>query len=128
MLTSWTVFSQTGTIIKEETKCFPIGIVKRIAQDLLRGDSAINELRLTNLELSELEKKILLKDNIILTHQEKEKNYIKVIDLERQKFETMENFNNSLQFELKKQKIKSKITSISSISLGVILLGAIFFK
>jgi hypothetical protein len=127
-LISWTVSSQTGTIIKEETKCFPISITKRIAQDLLRGDSAINELKLTNLQLLDTEKKVILKDSIIFSFKEKENNYIKIIDLERQKFTTLEDFNNNLQFELKKQKIKTKVTSISSFSFGIILLGLLFIK
>jgi hypothetical protein len=128
ILISWTVSSQTGTIIKEDTKCFPISVTKRIAQDLLRGDSAINELKLTNLQLLETEKKVSFKDSIIVTFKDKEKNYINIIDLEREKFKTLEDFNDNLQLELKKQKIKGKITSIGSFSFGIILLGLLFIK
>lgn len=116
-LISLTVFSQTGTTNREnDVKCFPVSVTKQIAQDLLRGDSALAELKLTNVQLEETEKKVEMKDNIISTYVQKEKNYIKIIDLEREKFNTLKDFNDNLQLELKKQKLKSKITSIGSIS------------
>lgn len=123
-----TAFSQVGTESSEKTKCFPIPIVKKITQDLLRGDSAIFELKLTNQLLDSTEKKVVIKDNIISSYVLKEKNYIKIIDLEREKYNTLEDFNKTLQTELKKQKLKSKLTSISSVSLAGILVFFLFIK
>lgn len=127
-LISLTAFSQVGTTTKEEVKCFPISITKRIAQDLLRGDSAVSELKLTNLQLGETEKKVILKDSVIIGYKEKEKNYIKIIDLEREKYSTLKDFNDKLQLQLKSQKLKTKITSFGTATVGLLLLGVLFIQ
>jgi hypothetical protein len=62
-----TAFSQTDTNNKEKVKCFPIHVAKQIAKDLLRGDSAIAELKLTNEQLIKTEEKVVLKDSVIST-------------------------------------------------------------
>ena len=48
-------FSQTGTN-NEPVKCFPIPVVKQITKDLISGDSAKAQLKLTELQLAETEK------------------------------------------------------------------------
>ena len=61
-----TVFSQTDTSkITEPVKCLPLSTFKKIAEDLLRGDSTKFELELTNKEILKLEEKITLKDSVI---------------------------------------------------------------
>ena len=126
ILTNLTVFSQTGTN-NPDVKCFPNLVAKKIAQDLLRGDSALTLLKLTEDHLKITEEKNLIQSNSIEIYKEKEKNYIKIIDLEREKYSTLEDFNNSLQIELKKQKIKSKISSMGTITAGVCLLVSFIF-
>lgn len=102
-----TVFSQTDTL---KTKCFTIPVVKVIIKDLLRGDSAIALLKLTEIQLLENEKKIILQDSIISTMTIKEKNYLSVIENEINKFKTEKDYSSNLEKKLKKEKVKNKFT------------------
>ena len=70
MILSLTAFSQKDTIIP--TKCFPIPVVKLITKDLMSGDQAKVELKLTTKELEETQLKVSLKDSIISKMTEKE--------------------------------------------------------
>ena len=98
VLLSLTAFSQTGT--NNEIKCFPLPVAKQIAKDLLRGDSAFAQLKLSENLLFETEQKILMKDSIINVMSTKEKNYIKIIDIkevlsiniDNDKFEIIQNY------------------------------------
>ena len=121
---SLTAFSQTDTNNKEKVKCFPIHVAKQIAKDLLRGDSAIAELKLTNEQLTKTEEKVVLKDSVISTMVIKEKNYISIIGAQDSKFTVMENYSKKLEFQLKKEKVKNKFTSILS-GVAVLVLGTI---
>ena len=121
---SLTAFSQTDTNNKEKVKCFPIHVAKQIAKDLLRGDSAIAELKLTNEQLIKTEEKVVLKDSVISTMVIKEKNYISIIGAQDSKFTVMENYSKKLEFQLKKEKVKNKFTSILS-GVAVLVLGTI---
>ena len=121
---SLTAFSQTDTNNKEKVKCFPIHVAKQIAKDLLRGDSVITELKLTNEQLTKTEEKVVLKDSVISTMVIKEKNYISIIGAQDSKFTVMENYSKKLEFQLKKEKVKNKFTSILS-GVAVLVLGTI---
>ena len=121
---SLTAFSQTDTNNKEKVKCFPIHVAKQIAKDLLRGDSVIAELKLTNEQLIKTEEKVVLKDSVISTMVIKEKNYISIIGAQDSKFTVMENYSKKLEFELKKEKVKNKFTSILS-GVAILVLGTI---
>jgi hypothetical protein len=119
-----TAFSQTDTNNKEKVKCFPIHVTKQIAKDLLRGDSVMAELKLTNEQLTKTEEKVVLKDSVISTMVIKEKNYISIIGAQDSKFTVMENYSKKLEFQLKKEKVKNKFTSILS-GVAVLVLGTI---
>ena len=80
-------------------------------KDVLSGDSAKAQLKLTIDELSQLENKVSLKDSIITTLRLKEENYKTIIDSEKQKFEIMERYSKKLEFDLKKEKVKNKFKS-----------------
>ena len=121
---SLTAFSQTDTNNKEKVKCFPIHVTKQIAKDLLRGDSVMAELKLTNEQLTKTEEKVVLKDSVISTMVIKEKNYISIIGAQDSKFTVMENYSKKLEFQLKKEKVKNKFTSILS-GVAVLVLGTI---
>ena len=121
---SLTAFSQTDTNNKEKVKCFPIHVAKQIAKDLLRGDSVMAELKLTNEQLTKTEEKVVLKDSVISTMVIKEKNYISIIGAQDSKFTVMENYSKKLEFQLKKEKVKNKFTSILS-GVAVLVLGTI---
>lgn len=110
LILSLTVFSQTDT--NTNTKTFPIPVVRLIMKDLLSGDSAKAQLKLTEQQLIETEKKVQIKDSVIITLRAKEDNYLSVIQSEREKYKIVEDFSKQLQSELKKEKVKNKFKSI----------------
>ena len=115
-------FSQTDTSKVE--KCFPMPVVKQIMKDLVSGDEAKLQLKLTEQQLLETEKKVSLKDSVISTLRLKEVNYQTIIDSEKQKFEIMEKYSKKLEFDLKKEKVKNKFKSI--LGTGVIVALSFF--
>ena len=76
LLLSLTSFSQKDT----SKICFSYDKVKLIAIDLVRGDSAIAELKLTNKLVWQLNEKISTQDSIITLYIAKEQNYISQIN------------------------------------------------
>ena len=105
-----TVFSQIDTQTIEPVKCFTFPVIKIIMKDLLRGDSAIQLLKLTETQLVENEKKNVLQDSIILTMATKEKNYLSIIEEERTKFKIQMDYSKELEKNIKREKIKNKFT------------------
>ncbi len=103
-------FSQTDTSKVE--KCFPIPVVKQIMKDLVSGDEAKTQLKLTEQQLLETEKKVSLKDSVITTLRAKETNYLTIIDSEKQKFDIMDKYSKKLEVDLKKEKVKNKFKSV----------------
>ena len=116
---SLTAFSQTG-INNQQTKCFPLPIVKKITKDLLSGDSAKVQLKLTERQLFETETKVIMKDSIITLLRVKETNYQTIIGTQTQKYEILENHTKKVELSLKKEKVKNKLTTGLS---GIIILG-----
>ncbi len=119
---SLTVFSQTDT--STNVKCFPIPVVRQIMKDVISGDSAKAQLKLTEEMLSETEKKVVMKDSVIITLRMKETNYLTMIDAERQKFQIQENYSKKLEWDLKKEKVKNKFKSI--LGTGIIAVMGFF--
>lgn len=115
-------FSQTDT--SSNVKCFPIPVVRQIMKDLISGDSAKAELKLTEAQLVETEKKVVLKDSVITTLRLKEVNYLTIIDAEKQKFKIVEDYSKKLEWDLKKEKVKGKFKSI--LGTGVIAVLTFF--
>lgn len=122
MIVSLTAFSQKDTDTLR-VKYFPIPVVKTIVKDLLSGDSAKAILSLSNQHITELEKKVELKDSIISAMKSKEFNFNKIIDTQDQKFILLENYTKKIEFDLKKEKVKNKFKSF--ISVGIV--GALTF-
>jgi 6-phosphogluconate dehydrogenase len=81
-------------------------------KDIVSGDAAKEQLKLTEVQLSETEKKVVLKDSVIYTLRLKEANYITMVDAEKQKFQIMESYSKKLEWDLKKEKVKGKFRSI----------------
>lgn len=92
-------------------------------KDVLSGDSAKAQLKLTEEQLTETEKKVVLKDSVINTLRLKEQNYQTIIDSEKQKFDIMEKYSKKLEWDLKKERVKNKFKSI----LGLGVIGALTF-
>ena len=119
---SLTVFSQTDT--STNVKCFPIPVVRQIMKDVISGDSAKAQLKLTEEMLSQTEKKVVMKDSVIITLRMKETNYLTMIDAEKQKFQIQENYSKKLEWDLKKEKVKNKFKSI--LGTGIIAVMGFF--
>lgn len=126
---SWIAFSQTDTNNKkdkgaEPVKCLPVSTFKSIAKDLLRGDSAIAELKLSNEQIVLLEQKVSLKDSVITTMQKKEENYLTIIKSQDEKYLVLEDHTKKLEVQLKKEKVKNKFKSF--IGGGLIAILSVF--
>lgn len=93
-------------------------------KDILSGDSAKAQLKLTEIQLEETEKKVSIKDSIITTLKAKETNYLTIINAEKQKFDIVEKYSKQLEFQLKKEKVKNKFKSI--VGTGVIAVLTFF--
>lgn len=76
LLLSLTSFSQKDT----SRICFSYNKAKQIAIDLVRGDSAITELKITNKLVWQLNEKISTQDSTITLYIVKEQNYISQIN------------------------------------------------
>lgn len=111
MTLNLTAFSQTGTDI-DHVKTFPVPVVKLIVKDLLSGDSAKAQLKLTEEQLYHTENKLILKDSIINTMKLKELNYQNIINAHTEKYSVLENYSKKLEFDLKKEKVKGKFKSV----------------
>ncbi len=122
LFVSLTVFSQTDT--STNVKCFPISVVRQIMKDVISGDSAKAQLKLTEEMLSQTEKKVVMKDSVIITLRMKETNYLTMIDAEKQKFQIQENYSKKLEWDLKKEKVKNKFKSI--LGTGIIAVMGFF--
>ncbi len=120
-------FSQTGTN-SEPVKCFPIPIVKQITKDLLSGDSAKAQLKLTEQQLAETEKIVEKKDSIISTMKRNEEKYNTIITTQNEKYLILETHTKQLEWDLKKLKVKNKFTSILSGSAILILSTLLIIK
>ncbi len=115
MLSS-TAFSQTVTKTYTDTQkiVLPVPVAKQIVIDLLRGDSALSQLKITNQQVVELEQIIVLKDSVITKMKLKEDNYNLIIADERKKTEIYQDELKKTQKELKKLKAKRTFTRIIS--------------
>lgn len=93
-------------------------------KDVISGDSAKAQLKLSENQVIELENKVSLKDSVISTLRMKESNYLTIIDAEKQKFQIQENYTKRLEWDLKKEKVKNKFKSI--LGTGVIAVLTFF--
>lgn len=109
-------FSQNATpsIIDTQVVVLPVKVAKEIAKDLLRGDSAVTELKLANSHIKQLETKSEYQDSIIIYLREKEKNYITLIESEKRKNEILNDEIKKTQKELKKVTAKKTFYNLVS--------------
>jgi len=119
-----TAFSQTDTSSKEPVKSFPISTVKKIIKDLKSGDEAKAQLKLSDSLLVVTESKVLLKDSVINVMKQKEINYVKIIDTQNEKYNTLDGYVKKVEWDLKKEKVKGKFKSI--LGTGVIAVLTFF--
>jgi hypothetical protein len=117
-----TAFSQSATDIS--TIHIPYYAAKNIAKDLIKLDSSVALLKLTEQKLNLTESKVIVKDSIIRIFYTKESNYMSQIKLEQYKNTLYKDQYNILQKENSKIKTKIKINNIIgglAFSIGTIL-------
>ena len=112
MILSLIAFSQKDTITP--TKCFSIPIVKLITKDLISGDQAKEELKLTTKELEETQLKVSLKDSIITKMKEKEVNYNKIINEQGTQYKILQNHTTEVEKMFKSIKRRNIFTKVFS--------------
>jgi hypothetical protein len=95
---SFKSFSQNDTLVKLQ-----IPVAKLVITDLIEGDAAKEQLYLTEEQIEVLQEKIVLQDSIIT-------NYEKVINTQSQQLNISQDLSTRLEADLKKQKVKTKLT------------------
>jgi len=105
-----TAFSQSAT--DTSTIQIPYYAAKNIAKDLIKLDSSVALLKLTEQKLNLTESKVIVKDSIIRIFYIKESNYMSQIKLEQYKNTLYKDQYNILQKENSKIKTKIKINNI----------------
>lgn len=118
-MTSSYAFSQNATTTIEYIN-IPVPTVKKITIDLLRGDSALAQLDLSNRMIVELQSKTVLQDNIISNYEKKEQNYLGIMTELEKKVSVYQTELKNTQKELRKVKAKRTFGKIIS---GVIIGG-----
>ena len=103
------LFSKAQT---QDTIRIPAPIAKLIVKDLVSGDSAKAELKLSTITISLLESKVILKDSIISGHVQKGIMYEERIKNEQLKFDAQGLWVKDLQKQNKKLKVKLTFTKI----------------
>lgn len=116
VMLSSTCFSQTVTKSYTDTQkiVLPVPVAKQIVIDLLRGDSAFAQLKMSNQHIIELENIVSLKDSVIDKMKLKEDNYNLIISDEKNKTEIYQKELKITQKELKRIKAKRTFTNIIS--------------
>ena len=104
------LFSKAQT---QDTIRIPAPIAKLIVKDLVSGDSAKAELKLSTITISLLESKVTLKDSIISGHVQKGIMYEERIKNEQLKFDAQGLWVKDLQKQNKKLKVKLTFTKIT---------------
>lgn len=125
---SSTVFSQTGTVDSIPTKNLPIPVIKLIIKDLISGDSARAQLKLTEEQLKHTEKLVSLKDSIISKQEDKFSIYDNILLEKDSKIKIMDDKISEVSKKLKKEKFKNKLTKIVGSSLTAILAVLLIIK
>ena len=110
MFMGLTAFSQVDT--SKLVKCLPVTTVRQIIKDLLSGDSAKLQLQLTESQLIETEKKLHLKDSIINTMKDKEKNYLTIQEYNKEQLILLNNYSTKVENDLKKEGRKNNVRSV----------------
>ena len=118
-----TAFSQTGTD-SIPSKSFPVPVVKMIIKDILSGDSAKAQLKITNQQLEETKKIVSIKDSVINKLELKNSNSELIINSERDKFKIIDDQLKKTEKQLRKEKIKTKIFK-SLTTVGALVIGAL---
>lgn len=108
------VFSQKQTNIDTNVVCIPNAKAKEMLKDLNELDKLRDDKKLTDKEISELEKKVSKQEIIIKELEEKDLNNKILIGANKEKYTLIEDDNKDLRKEIKNIKTKNTIIEIVS--------------
>ena len=94
-------------------------IAKLVIKDLIQFDGLSNEMQVMQNILTETNDKLLVQNQLVTNLQLQVNNYQKIINEQEQQFKIQEQISSQLEIDLKKQKIKTKITSGAGILLVI---------
>ena len=97
-------------------------IARLVIKDLITGDGAKKEISLLNTKLSLLEKKVIVKDSVILNLNGRVMNFESILSTKTNQIAISQELSKKLQFSLKKQKAKTKLFQYGG---SAILIGAV---
>ena len=117
MMMSFISFSQNDTTTRSIQLEKPI--VKLVIKDLITGDEAKSTLSITNDKINLLEQKIFLKDSIILNLNNQVSNFNSILAQKNNQLNISRELSERLEKDLKRAKIKNKLT------LGAGIAGAV---
>lgn len=102
--------------VKKDTTqiCFPTEVGRQIESDLNELDKLRDLKKLTDFEISELEKKIVKQDSLISKLEQKDVNNQLIVAGVEEKFKLVDQDNKDLRQKLKWAGIKSNIIEIIS--------------
>ena len=86
-------------------------IARLVIKDLIIGDGFKKELSLITTKYSLLENKVMLKDSVIGNLNFKINNFNSILNTKSSQLEATQHLNDKLKFEIKKQKLKNKLTA-----------------
>tara|TARA_Y100000356_G_C11089822_1_gene198579 strand:+ start:25 stop:438 length:414 start_codon:yes stop_codon:yes gene_type:complete len=109
MIVSLKSFSQTDT----DTTLIQLQkpIAKLVIKDLITGDGAKDELALTLDKIKLFEEKVILKDSIIVNLENKISNFNSIMNTKSDQLALSRELSKKLEIDLKKQKLKNKLTA-----------------
>jgi len=125
VILSTTSFSQKE--VKKDTNqiCFPTEVGRQIVSDLNELDKLRELKKLTDYEISELEKKIVKQDSVISKLEQKDINNQLIVSGVEEKYKLVEQDNKELRGKLKWSGIKSNIVEIVS---GVLMASFVYIQ
>ena len=107
----------------QDTIKIPTPVAKQIVKDLVSGDSAKAELKLSNETISLLNQKLYLKDNTISAYERKGIMYEERIINGDIKFNTQALYVKELEGVNKSNKIKLRLTRV----VGTVIMGTLTY-
>ena len=122
MTLSWSNGFSQDTQISLQTQ-----VAKLVITDLVKGDSAKEQIKLLAKEADLLAEQISVKDSIIVKQKSIISNYEEIVGTKEEQLNTSKELSLMLQTDLKKQKAKTKLFKFASggMIIGAIILGAL---
>ena len=120
LLASLPSFSQTAT--DTSLVVLPEPIARAVIKDLLLSDARKKELDATNIKLSLVQQKVIVKDSVILNLEKQIENFISADKERKEQLDKFDKLTLQLQTDLKKEKASKKLFQASS---GLLLAAAV---